>query len=197
MRRKFRRMIDYFALLGQPRQPHLDSAVLELEFRKRALSLHPDAQGRAAAESDAFSALNQAFTTLRNPRLRLHHLLVLEGAEYKQNSLPKECTDLFSRAAEIASRARRQLQREGTAKNAITRSMSQIERTRTGQELNALLRELEANEADAENELRSLDEQWHHDRAAAIESAQRLQHRFTFVQKWIASLRELAFELQN
>lgn len=188
-------MIDYFALLGQPRQPYLDPTNLECEFRERARSLHPDA--RAGAESEALATLNQAFTTLRNPRLRLQHLLALEGVEQKQDSLPKEWVELFSRAAAVASRARSELRRERTSDNAITRSMSQIERGGAYHDLNALLRELEANEAEAENDLRRLNEQWNCDRRGGVESVRRLQQRFTFVQRWIASLRELEFQLRN
>ena len=84
-------MIDYFALLDQPRAPWLDLDELKNTYYQKTLQAHPDAQttrARADATDATFASLNEAYQVLQDPKRRLHHLLSLEGAA------PSSTTDL-------------------------------------------------------------------------------------------------------
>ena len=99
-------MTDYFALFGQPRSPWLDVEELKQAFHTKTLREHPDAQGEADDRRDAeatFSELNEAYQILRDPKRRLHHLLVLEGMEPSAGAggIPNEIEDIFPVVATI------------------------------------------------------------------------------------------------
>jgi curved DNA-binding protein CbpA len=188
-------MTDYFALLGQPRLPHLDQNAIQHAFRERARLLHPDAN--SAAESEAFIELNNALGALRDPRLRLQHLLVLENSEPATEGLGSELADLFSRAAEIAHRSKQEIGAAQTSASAITQSMRQVKRWQISEQLGSFLQELESNELEAQCDLARLNKKWNNNRDAAIAEAKRLQQRFTFIQRWLETLRELQFQLQH
>jgi curved DNA-binding protein CbpA len=188
-------MTDYFALLGQPRLPHLDQNAIQNAFRQRARVLHPDANG--TGKTEALIELNNAFGVLCDPRLRLQHLLVLENSESVTESLGRELAGLFSRAAEIAHRAKQEIGAARSSESAITQSMKQVARRQISEQLGSILQELESNEVEARRDLERLNKKWNNNRAAAIVEAKKLQQHFTFVQRWLATLRELAFQLQH
>jgi curved DNA-binding protein CbpA len=94
--------MDYFALLGQPRQPWLDPDSLKAAFLERSTSLHPDrVQSGTAEEKSAatsrFAELNAAYNCLREPKERLLHLLELETGAPLANvqNIPSDSMDLF------------------------------------------------------------------------------------------------------
>jgi molecular chaperone HscB len=75
---------DHFERLGLPRRFDLDPAELERQYLARSREVHPDfhqlggeAEQRASLELS--SALNEAYTTLRDPFRRAGYLLQLEG----------------------------------------------------------------------------------------------------------------------
>jgi molecular chaperone HscB len=86
-------MPDHFARLGLPRRFGLDPAEVERQYLARSRAVHPDyhAAGSSAdlaASLDVSAALNEAYTTLRDPFTRAEYLLGLEGgpsaAEHNQ-----------------------------------------------------------------------------------------------------------------
>ena len=188
-------MTDYFALLRQPHQPHLDDSALEQAFRERARLLHPDAAG--ANEGDEFAQLNTAFNVLRDPRLRLRHLLELEGVTPAKELIAPELVELFSRAAEISHQATAEIAKERGPESAITRSVAQLKRSQIRAELVSVLRKLEANALRAQSDLEDLNALWDKERAAAVAKATQLQQRFTVLHRWMDTLGELQFQLEN
>ena len=83
----------YFELLGLPRRFALDPSEVEKTYLQRSREIHPDyhqlgtaSEQRASLEMTA--ALNQAYSTLRDPFRRAEYLLELEGgpsaAEYRE-----------------------------------------------------------------------------------------------------------------
>ena len=82
-------MIDYFALLNEPRRPWLDPDLLKRKFLTLAAGLHPDrfhntGEPEKAGASRRYAELNAAYHCLAAPKSRLRHLLELElGAKPK------------------------------------------------------------------------------------------------------------------
>ncbi len=77
-------MIDYFALLDEARRPWLDPERLKEKYFAR----------NRAAPADA--ELNEAFRVLSDPKLRLQHLLTLEGAQLTAGRpVPPSVAELF------------------------------------------------------------------------------------------------------
>ncbi|MGV3772753.1 MAG: J domain-containing protein [Verrucomicrobiales bacterium] len=103
-------MVDYFALLGMPRQPGLDQEKLKQSFLEISSRQHPDkaASGEDAVEVNSkFTEINEAFHSLKNPKSRLLHLLDLEGFKEKERfqSINPEIANLFSEAGKLTQQA--------------------------------------------------------------------------------------------
>jgi curved DNA-binding protein CbpA len=99
--------MDYFALLGQPRQPWLDADALKAAFLQQSARLHPDRVQAGndvdqAAATDRFAELNGAYNCLREPKDRLLHLLELESGAPPANvqSVPADTMDLLMETGE-------------------------------------------------------------------------------------------------
>ena len=116
-------MTDYFALLGEARRAWLDPEKLRQKYF--ALS-------RAAA---ADAELNEAFRVLSDPKLRLHHLLTLEGADLTA-SRPSAAGGggvvLEYRDALARSRAMAAQESPGRAERSRRARCSSSERTKLG-----------------------------------------------------------------
>jgi curved DNA-binding protein CbpA len=100
--------MDYFALLGQPRQPWLDPAALKAAFLQQSARLHPDRVRAGNAEEQAaatgrFADLNAAYHCLLEPKARLLHLLELESGAPPANvqSVPAGTMDLLMETGEV------------------------------------------------------------------------------------------------
>ena len=75
---------DYFTFLGLPRKLLIDPQDLERRFRELSRKFHPDYYYNAAsaerlASLERSSYLNDAYRALKNPVLRIEHLLAIEG----------------------------------------------------------------------------------------------------------------------
>jgi len=73
-----------FERLGLPKRFSIDLEALEREYLARSRSLHPDfhqlgAFSEQAASLELSAALNEAYSTLKNPFRRAEYLLRLEG----------------------------------------------------------------------------------------------------------------------
>lgn len=77
-------MTDHFERLGLPRRFSIDPSTLEAAYLHRSRAVHPDfhqtgtGAERAASEAVA-AAVNEAYTTLKDPYRRAEHLLALFG----------------------------------------------------------------------------------------------------------------------
>ncbi len=82
---------NHFDLFGLPQSCQVDSAQLEQKYHALQTRFHPD---RSAHLSDAEQRLamqcatrvNEAYQTLRNPRLRARYLLALHGVDTQEES---------------------------------------------------------------------------------------------------------------
>jgi molecular chaperone HscB len=85
--------MDHFQCLGLPRRFSVDPEELERAYLARSRAVHPDyhlaaSASELAASLELAAALNEAYTTLRDPFARAEYLLALHGgptaSEHKQ-----------------------------------------------------------------------------------------------------------------
>lgn len=123
-------MTDYFALLDQPRSAWLDVDALKITFHTRARSEHPDAGGTT------FEELNVAYRTLADVKLRLAHLLTLNGGAVANIAEPPtDLVEMFFDVGKALTAAKSgafgqldiELQRVATARDATVQSLRQVD----------------------------------------------------------------------
>ncbi|MFO1487030.1 MAG: hypothetical protein U1F65_00995 [Verrucomicrobiota bacterium] len=95
-------MTDHFAFFEEPRQAWLDPERLKEKFVTLSATVHPDRVHQlSAAEREAaqqrYTALNTAYQCLKEPRLRLRHLLELESGKKPSDltQVPEDLMNLF------------------------------------------------------------------------------------------------------
>jgi molecular chaperone HscB len=77
-------MTDHYERLGLPRRFSLDPHALEAAYLDRSRAVHPDfhhagSGGEQAASESLTAAVNEAYSTLKDPFRRAEHLLALLG----------------------------------------------------------------------------------------------------------------------
>jgi molecular chaperone HscB len=170
LRRKLRGVTDYFALLGQPRRPWLDMEKLDEKYRELARTTHPDqAPGEEVA---TFTEVNKAYRTLRDPKLRLQHLLTLEGRppSAAAGDIPADLVELFMNIAP-----------------ALT----------SGDEerIKALSDALEKSLNEALHQLHALSDKWN--AASFLSEGEALYGRLSFLMRWRDILQERRLNMSN
>ena len=126
-------MTDHFALLGEARRPWLDSE--ELKERYFALS-------RTEVPS---AELNEAFRVLSDPKLRLQHLLKLEGVDLAAGrAVPPAVAEVFWNTGTLLRETQRWRLRQGAATSTLARALLQPERGKLAQRLEELETQLRA-----------------------------------------------------
>lgn len=190
-------MVDYFALLGEPRRPWLDPERIKETFHRLSRERHPDQAGGA---QDAFADLNLAQETLRDPKLRLRHLLELEHPAIRPSgpaTVPATLADDFAPIHELLQRIDAYLPRKAAASGALARALLAREETALRIGARDRLAGLDAKIASALTDLRSLDAGWepnHHATAARLLD---LYGRFAYLSRWAGQLRERLFHLES
>jgi len=196
-------VLDYFALLNEPRRPWLDAELLKAKFLKCSSELHPDrihdtGEAERAAITHRYTSLNAAYNCLREPKKRLLHLLELERGvkpEVVQN-IPAETMNL---CAEVA-----QLCRETDAflaeKNTVTSPLLKVqvfERSRIWTDrLKALQQKLTIRHDELTTELKRMNAMW--ESSQNIQSLGRLEElyrNFSFVSRWMEQIQERLVQL--
>ncbi len=154
-------MTDYFALLEQPRRPWLEPTALQEKYH---------AQARAAAGT-ASADLNKAYQLLRDPKLRLQHLLALEGGGAKENDVPNDLVEVFMDVARVV---------RGDDAAAIQQSRERVDHLFE----------------DSLRALQELDGRWEGGSSASpVLEAERLCTRFSFLTRWREVIVERLFRI--
>ena len=193
-------MIDYFALLDQPRRPWLDPDELKNTYYRKTLLAHPDAQTtrpRAAETDTSFTSLNEAYQVLQDPRRRLHHLLSLEGAapSSTDETIPQHLHDLFPAVGTLTQRANPLLEKIRTTSNRLSRSLLKTQILEVQKEAKEV-REKIQNLSDASlAALRQINTAWAKNPAEQIEALSNLYVAFAYLTRWSAQLDEITFQL--
>lgn len=126
-------MTDYFALLDEARRPWLEPEKLKEKYFSLARTAPADAE------------LNEAFRVLSDPKLRLHHLLTLEGADLiAGRPVPAAVADLAWKTGALLREIERWLVRNEAAASTLARALLRPERGKLEQELGKLEEQLRA-----------------------------------------------------
>jgi curved DNA-binding protein CbpA len=193
-------MIDYFALLDQPKAPWLDPEGLKETYHQKTLEAHPDTQASrdGADPADAtFSNLNEAYQVLRDPKRRLHHLLSLHGAAPSSTgqAVPEQLQDLFPTVGALIQRTNRLLEKLGETSNALSRSLLKPQILEVQQETKEVRKKIQ-NLSDASHEqLRQINAAWADNPAEQVERCSKLYFAFAYLSRWSTQLDELTFQL--
>ncbi len=154
-------MTDYFALLEQPRRPWLEPTVLQEKYH---------AQARVAAGT-ASADLNKAYQNLRDPKLRLQHLLALEDVGANENNVPNDLAELFMDVARVV---------RGDDVAAIQQLHERVDHLFE----------------DSQHALQELDGRWEAGPSAPLMlEAERLFTRFSFLTRWREVIVERLFRI--
>jgi molecular chaperone HscB len=192
VRRKFRCMTDFFALFEQPRRPWLDPRLVKEKYLQLTRVAHPDVN---KGESDiSFETINEAYRVLSEPKLRIQHLLALEGQSRTavDRALPEDLQRLFLQIAELSQKTQR-LHTSATSALAISLTKNEVSELRS--QLEQLLDELTRAFEKCLGELREMNQIWDTDRATALLQLQTLHHRLSYLSRWIEQLKEMQFQL--
>ena len=197
---------DFFALLGEPRRPLLDPERVKDTFHRLSREQHPDTAASvttpAAADphTDNFARLNRAQAALRDPRLRLRHLLDLEypgTVAGGPTNVPATLADLFAPVSTLAREADELLARKAAASSALARALLARQGLALHERAAEILSRLDALQADADEDLARLDTAWH-EAPRPTDSAARLLDlygRFAYLGRWTEQMRERVFQL--
>jgi curved DNA-binding protein CbpA len=199
-------MIDYFALLNEPRRPWLDPDLLKRKFLALAAGLHPDRFHNAgdvekAGASRRYAELNAAYHCLAAPKSRLRHLLELElGAKPKDiQQIPPLIADLFAEVATACRNADGFL----LEKSRAVSPLGQVQIFERAQEwvdrLNLLQRKLNDWGENLTGGLKSLDETWNAGNAASrveiLPKLEELYRLFGYLNRWSGQIQERIVQL--
>jgi curved DNA-binding protein CbpA len=188
-------MIDYFALLQQPRRPWLDPEQLKQKRQQLTLAAHPDRQGSNRPALN-FAAINEAYRVLSDPKLRLRHLLSLEDRNpVATQSIPPELTELFTKTGTAIQEVDRLVERLRGANSVLSKSLLRSEVLEAQKRSNELLDELQNLFVNTLDALKQLDATWNDGREDATEDLAKLYRRFSYLGRWMDQIRERQFQL--
>jgi curved DNA-binding protein CbpA len=174
-------MTDYFALLQQPRKPWLDAEQLKQKYHQLAREKHPE-----------MAVLNEAYRVLADPKLRLHHLLSLEGAPPSTagQPVPDQLANLFIEIGTLVIDVDRVLGEATAATNALSKSLlkpSILEQQKRVREKLTRVRSLYEN---ALSDLRSID-----NAQQSLPQIENSYHQLAYLTRWKDLLEERQFRL--
>jgi curved DNA-binding protein CbpA len=189
-------MIDYFALLDQPRAPWLDPERLKQVYHQKTLHAHPDT-APTSESANSFAQLNEAYQVLQDPKRRLHHLLELDGRapSSADQTVPRELHDLFPAIGVLAQQASVLLEKIRTASNALSRSLLKPQILEVQKETKELREKIQGLSNSSLAQLRQIDSRWEKNPTDEIAALSNLYFTFAYLTRWSAQLDELAFQL--
>jgi curved DNA-binding protein CbpA len=187
-------MIDYFALLQQPRRPWLDAEQLKQKHQQLTLTAHPDRQGSNEPALD-FAVVNEAYRVLSDPKLRLQHLLSLEGHDPGAQVTPYELTELFAKTGTFVQDIDPLLEKLRATNSALSKSLLRPEVLEAQKRAGDILDQLQKLYTNALDELKRLDASRHEQAGELIEDLTKLYRRFAYLGRWMDQVRERQFQL--
>jgi curved DNA-binding protein CbpA len=188
-------MIDYFALLQQPRRPWLDPEQLKQKHQQLTLAAHPDREGSNRPALN-FAAINEAYRVLSDPKLRLQHLLSLEDrAPVAGRVMPHELTELFTETGTLIQESNRLLEKLRNTTSALSKSLLRSDVLKAQKRTSELVEQLQNLYENAMGDLQKLDAMWNDGPQELSDDLTKLYYRFAYLGRWIEQLREAQFQL--
>lgn len=182
------RMVDHFAVLGIPRASWVDAEELKTRFHRLSAGRHPDAAGGSDA---AFTELNAAWQTLRDPAGCLRHFLELKHpaalAGANPVTAPAELADLFMDIATLRQSAQKFGAKFAAASSPLTKAILEPERLAFRTRTTTLASDLETRTAHITSALRTA--------ALPPQQLATALASLVFLGKWSAQLGELRLTL--
>ena len=135
-------MTDFFALFGQPRQPWLDPNVLKEKHHQLTRVAHPDVRGQEVVEK--FEDINEGYRILSDPKLRIQHLLALEGdvSPARDRPLPTDLQEFFLQIGTLSQTMQRVFAQMGEGSSVLTRSLAKTDLLQLQRQTGQLLEQL-------------------------------------------------------
>jgi len=179
-------MTNHFAVLGISRAAWVDAEELKTRFHRLSAKRHPDAAG---GDSAAFTELNAAWQTLREPAGCLRHFLELEHPNVlpAAGQTPAELADLFMDIAAFRQAAQKLGAKYSTATSPLTKAVLEAERVALHTRLTVLAADVETRTEQSLATLRS--------DATLPSQLATLLASLVFLAKWTAQLAELRLGL--
>jgi len=173
----------------------VDQVGLKAKFHALTTEHHPDV---SAANSPDFAAVNIAFNTLREPRLRLRHLLELEAPELLRRNAPAPATvaNLFLKMGAMTQTLDRFLAKRAGTKSTLGKATLIAEQLVLQEDLEEWLSVLEKEKASWLAKIPEMDAAWMRDRRAAFEPVAETAQALSYLDKWSAQIREGLVKLQ-
>jgi curved DNA-binding protein CbpA len=190
-------MTDFFALLHQPRQPWLDQDTLKEKFYQLTRVMHPDV--RPKETTTKFEHINEAYRVLSDPKLRIQHLLALEGSHLSSapdQDLPVDLQELFLQIGALSQKTQSIPARSGSENGALARSLLKSDLLHLRSQTEKLLEQLSRSHETCLTELRNLNAAWKENRAQALASLHELRDRIAYLSRWIAQLKEMELQIR-
>jgi curved DNA-binding protein CbpA len=188
---------DLFAVLGEERRPWLDPGQIKETFHTRSRLVHPD-QAQVLEAGAEFARLNLAQNTLREPRLRLRHLLELEYPDLALSGpapVPAALVDLFAPIRQLVSESDALLAQKAAAPSVLARALLAPREMELRDMAEQHLATLHGLHAATESDLQRLDAEWSTRPADAGARLFDLYQRFAYLTRWTEQLRERLFQL--
>jgi curved DNA-binding protein CbpA len=188
-------MTDFFALFDQPRQPWLEAEIVKEKYHQLTRVAHPDAGARST--DIKFEEVNEAYRVLSDPKLRIEHLLTLEGHPPSATNRvpPEDLQSLFLQIGTLSRKSQRFLSGRTNEHSAIAQSLVKGEVLELRSQVERLLLELTHSYETCLVQLEELNESWNQNRSMAAVQLQTLHDRISYLSRWIAQLKEMQFQL--
>ena len=195
-------MIDFFALLAEPRRPWLDADSLKQKFLTLSAAVHPDRTHNAAAAeklatNQRYTELNAAYNCLREPKDRLRHLLELELGKKPSDltNVPDDLMDLFFEAGKTFRETDAFLAEKAKA----TSPLLQVALFERGQDwvekLGGLRQKIAARRDSLLEELQAVDDAWETTAPKPLERLLEIWRLLSFYERWLAQIQERVVQL--
>jgi DnaJ-domain-containing protein 1 len=200
-------MPDHFSVLGEPRRPWLDPEAVKEKFHSLSAEVHPDrvhgaSEAERRAANERYTALNAAYQCLREPRLRLAHLLELVRGSRPEvvQSVPADLMNLFFEVGQHLKSADAFLAENTKATSPLLKVQLFARGQEISERLAAARRSLAEREAVLGFELRQLDEDWltgarSARRAAVLDRLEEVYRLLSYFSRWNAQLQERIVQL--
>lgn len=206
-------MMDYFALLGQPRRPWIEEGPLKQRFLELSSECHPDrvhadtAQRREQA-GQIYAELNAGYNCLRDPKERLLHLLELETGRKPSEvqRIPPGTMDLFVEVGQVC----REVDGYLTKKKQMTSPLLKVQFFREGTQwvtnLMTLQGRINARREELLNEIKEMNSAFEHAaelksfgtiRELSLERLEQAYRALSYAARWTGQIQDRLVQISE